>query len=102
MLTGGYYSIVYMPCYNGFMIEETEKPADVYMYLDGNFVALMKDADGVVTYEGLVADTSTNIMFTNTYTTYLTITLDSQTDASIAQVVESSGMSMLSFDKAGT
>ena len=30
------------------------------------------------------------------------ITLDSQTDSSIAHMVESNGMSMLSFDKAGT
>ena len=86
VLVGGYYSIVYMPCVNGFMIEEAENPADVYMYLDGNFVPLLKDADGVVTYEGLVADTSTNIMFTdNTYTTYLPITLDSQTNSSMLQ-----------------
>lgn len=102
-LVGGYYSIVYMPCVNGFMIEEAENPADVYMYLDGNFVPLLKDADGVVTYEGLVADTSTNIMFTdNTYTTYLPITLDSQTNSTIAHVIQSNGMSMLFFDKAGT
>ena len=103
VLVGGYYSIVYMPCVNGFMIEEAENPADVYMYLDGNFVPLLKDADGVVTYEGLVADTSTNIMFTdNTYTTYLPITLDSQTNSAIAHVIQSNGMSMLFFDKAGT
>ena len=103
VLVGGYYSIVYMPCVNGFMIEEAENPADVYMYLDGNFVPLLKDADGVVTYEGLVADTSTNIMFKdNTYTTYLPITLDSQTNSAIAHVIQSNGMSMLFFDKAGT
>lgn len=103
VLVSGYYSIVYMPCYNGFMIEETEKPADVYMYLDGEFIPLLKDAEGIVTYEGLVADTSTNIMFTdNTYTTYLPITLDSQTNASIAHIIQSNGMSMLYFDKAGT
>ena len=103
VLVSGYYSIVYMPCYNGFMIEETEKPADVYMYLDGNSVPLLKDAEGIVTYEGLVADTSTNIMFTdNTYTTYLTITLDSHTNASIAHIIQINGMSMLYFDKAGT
>ena len=103
VLKSGYYSIVYMPCFNSFMIEEKEEPADVYMYLDGEFVPLLKDADGVLTYEGLVADTSTNIMFTdNTYTTYLPITLDSQTNASIAHVIQSGSLSMLFFDKAGT
>ena len=103
VLVSGYYSIVYMPCYNGFMIEETEKPTDVYMYLDGEFVPLLKDEGNVVVYEGLVADKSTNIMFTdNTYTTYLPITLDSQTNTSIAHIIQSGGMSMLFFDKAGT
>ena len=52
---------------------------------------------------GAEIDTSTNIMFTdNTYTTYLPITLDSQTNSSIAHVIQSNGMSMLFFDKAGT
>jgi hypothetical protein len=103
ILKSGYYSIVYLPCCNGFMIEETKQPADVYMYLDGEFIPLVKGDGNIVTYEGLVADTSTNVMFTdNTYTTYLPIALDSQTNASIAHVFEYNGMSMLYFDKAGT
>jgi len=103
VLKSGYYSIVYIPCFNSFMIEEMEAPADVYMYLDGEFLPLMKNEDGVVTYEGLVADTNTNIIFTDhTYTNYLPITLDSQTNVSIAHVFEYEGMHMLYFDKAGT
>ena len=103
ILKGGYYSIVYMPCFNSFMIEEMEAAADVYMYLDGEFVPLLKDAEGVVTYEGLAADASTNIIFTdNTYTNYLPITLDSNTDSTVAHVFVYGGMSMLYFDKAGT
>ena len=102
VLKSGYYSIVYMPCCNGFMIEEKEKPADVYMYLDGEFLPLMKDAEGVVTYEGLVADTNTNILFTDAVYSYLPITLDSQTNSSIARIIQSGGMDMLFFDKAGT
>ena len=103
ILISGYYSIVYLPCYNGFMIEEAENPADVYMYLDGDFIPLLKDENGFVTYDDLTADTSTTVMFTdNTYTTYLPITLDSQTNSSIAQVIEYSGINMLMFNKAGT
>ena len=103
VLKGGYYSIVYMPCCNSFMVQEAETPADIYMYLDGEFIPLMKGEGNVVTYKGLVADTSTNIIFTdNTYTTYLPITLDSETNSSIAHIFEHSGMSMLFFDKAGT
>lgn len=103
VLKSGYYSIVYIPCFNSFMIEEMEAPADVYMYLDGEFIPLLKDDDGFVTYEGLVANTNTNIMFTdNTYTTYLPITLDSQTNTSIAHVMQSGSLSMLYFDKEGT
>ena len=103
ILKSGYYSIVYMPSCNGFMVEEMETPADVYMYVDGEFVPLLKGTGGGVVYEGFVADTSTNIMFTdNTYTKYLPITLDSQTNPSIARVFEYGGMSMLYFNKAGT
>lgn len=40
--------------------------------------------------------------FENTTTYGYPITFDSQTDSSIAHVVESSGMSLLYFDKAGT
>jgi len=102
-LKSGYYSIVYMPCFNGFMIEETEIPADVYMYLDGEFIPLLKGDGDVVTYEGLEADKSTNVTFTdNTYLKYLPITLDDKTNPSIAHVVQVSGMSMLFFDKEGT
>ena len=103
ILISGYYSIVYLPCYNGFMIEESENPADVYMYLDGDFIPLLKDENGNVAYDDLTADTSTTVMFTdNTFATYLPITLDSQTNSSIAQVIEYSGINMLMFNKAGT
>lgn len=101
----GSFNIIYLPAFNSFTIDcdTSSSSSEICMYLDGSFVPLLKDADGVVTYEGLVADTSTNIMFTdNTYTTYLPITLDSQTNSSIAHVGESNGMSMLLFDKAGT
>jgi len=102
VLKSGYYSIVYMPCFNSFMIEEMETPADVYMYLDGEFVPLLKDTDGIVTYEGLVADAYANIMFTDAVYSYLPITLDSQTNTYIAHIIQSGGMDMLFFDKAGT
>lgn len=103
VLKSGYYSIVYLPCFNSFMVEEAENPADVYLYLDGEFIPLLKNENGVVTYDDLVAGTNTNIIFTdNTYTNYLPITLDSQTNASIAHVLEYAGMHMLYFDKAGT
>ena len=104
ILKSGYYNVAYMPCYNGFMIEEMEPPADVYMLLNGeDFVSLYKNEDGIVTYEGLVAEIDTRFMLMdNTYTTYFPITLDEQTDTSIAHIFEVSGMGMLYFDKAGT
>lgn len=103
VLKSGYYSIVYMPCFNSFMIEEMETPADVYMYLDGKFVPLLKDTDGIVTYEGLVADANDYLtFFDGAKTKYLPITLDSNTDSTIAHVMTSEGLDMLFFDKAGT
>ena len=105
ILTSGYYMISYLPCCDGFMIEDSyvEETADLFMYLDGEYVPLTINEDNTVTYEGLVADTSTNISFiSNNYTDYYPITIDSNTDSSIAYVYESSGISLVFFNKAGT
>ena len=105
ILTSGYYMISYLPCFDGFMIEDSyvEETADLFMYLDGEYVPLTINEDNTVTYEGLVADTSTNISFiSNNYINYYPITIDSNTDSSIAYVYESSGISLVFFNKAGT
>ena len=105
ILTSGYYMISYLPCVDGFMIEDSyvEETADLFMYLDGEYVPLMINEDNTVTYEGLVADTSTNISFiSNNYINYYPITIDSNTDSSIAYVYESNGISLVFFNKAGT
>ena len=105
ILTSGYYMISYLPCFDGFMIEDSyvEETADLFMYLDGEYVPLTINEDNTVTYEGLVADTSTNISFiSNNYTNYYPITIDSNTDSTIAYVYESSGISLVFFNKAGT
>ena len=105
ILTSGYYMISYLPCFDGFMIEDSyvEETADLFMYLDGEYVPLTINEDNTVTYEGLVADTSTNISFiSNNYMNYYPITIDSNTDSSIAYVYESSGISLVFFNKAGT
>ena len=105
ILTSGYYEITYMPCVDGFMLMDSyvEETADLFMYLDGEYVPLTINEDNTVTYEGLVVDTSTNISFiSNNYTNYYPITIDSNTDNSIAYVYESSGISLVFFNKAGT
>ena len=105
ILTSGYYMISYLPCFDGFMIEDSyvEETADLFMYLDGEYVPLTINEDNTVTYEGLVADTSTNISFiSNNYINYYPITIDSNTDSSIAYVYESNGISLVFFNKAGT
>ena len=105
ILTSGYYEISYMPCVDGFMLMDSyvEETADLFMYLDGEYVPLTINEDNTVTYEGLVVDTSTNISFiSNNYMNYYPITIDSNTDSSIAYVYESSGISLVFFNKAGT
>ena len=105
ILTSGYYEISYMPCVDGFMLMDSyvEETADLFMYLDGEYVPLTINEDNTVTYEGLVTDTSTNISFiSNNYMNYYPITIDSNTDSSIAYVYESSGISLVFFNKAGT
>jgi hypothetical protein len=103
-LSDGVYFITYLPAYNAFSIHKSEEELpDAYIYCDNSFVALTKDASNVVTYEGLVAEANDYItFFDGTKTRYLTITLDSNTDSTIAHVVTSEGLDMLFFDKAGT
>ena len=105
ILTSGNYMISYMPCYDGFMLEEAyvEETADLYMYLNGEFIPFIKNEDNTILYEDLVADTSTKISFiSKTYTEYYPITIDPNSDSSIAHIVESDGMNIVFFDKAGT
>ena len=100
----GSFTIIYLPAFNSFTIDcdTSSSSSEIYMYLDGEFISLTKEGE-VVTYTNLEATTSTNILFVNgMFTVYYPITIDSQTDSTIAHVVESDGMSMLFFDKAGT
>lgn len=101
--SGSFY-IIYLPAFNSFTIDcdTSSSSSEINMYLDGEFISLTKEGE-VVTYTNLEATTSTNIAFVNgTFTVYYPIAIDSQTDSAIAHVVESSGMSLLYFDKAGT
>jgi len=103
-LSGGVYFITYLPAYNAFSIHKSEEELpDAYIYCDAGFVALQMDANSTVSYEGLVAKANDYItFFDGTKTKYLSITLDSNTDSTIAHVMTSEGLDMLFFDKAGT
>ena len=104
ILSDGVYFITYLPAYNAFAIHKSEEELpDAYLYCDVGFVALTKDANNVVTYEGLVAEANDYLtFFDGTKTKYLPITLDSNSDSSIAHVMTSEGLDMLFFNKAGT
>ena len=103
ILKSGYYSIVYMPCFNGFMIEKAQKSADVLMMLDGEFIYLDKDADGMIYHENFAAEYNTSITFVSgDGLTYYPITLDSEMDSSLLRTYESGGISVVYFTKAGT
>lgn len=104
ILSEGVYFITYLPAYNAFSIQKSEEELpDAYIYCDVGFVALTKDANNVVTYEGLVAEANDYVtFFDGTKTKYLPITLDSNTDSTLAHIMTSEGLDMLFFDKAGT
>ena len=104
ILASGTYSIIYIPACDIFAIGAATPSvnADIYMYLDGDFVPLTMDSDGYAVYENLQATTSTMILFADSAYSYLPITLSSDTNSSYAHVMQYSGMSMLYFDKAGT
>jgi len=103
VLKSGYYSIVYMPCFNGFMIEKAEKPADVLMMLGGEFIYLDKDSDGMIYHENFAAELNTSITFmSGDGLSYYPIILDSKMDSSLLRTYESGGISIVYFTKAGT
>ena len=103
VLKSGEYSIVYMPCFNSFMIEEAEQPADVLMMLDGEFIYLDKDSDGMIYYEKFAAEFNTSITFmSGDGLSYYPITLDGEMDSSLLRMYESGGISIVYFMKAGT
>ena len=105
VLNSGYYMISYMPCIDSFMFTNpyTDETADLFMYIDGEFIPLTINEDNIVTYEDLVVEQYTNITFiSNDYLEYYPITIDSNTDSSIAQIIESEGMSVVFFNKEGT
>ena len=103
ILTDGYYMISYMPCFNGFMFSDSYvETADLFMYFDGEFIPLEIDDNNTATYAGLIAEANSNIAFvSNNYSEFYPIILDSNVDNSIAQVIESNGMTMAMFKKAG-
>ena len=45
------------------MIEKAEGAADVLMMLDGEFIYLNKDSDGMISYENFTAEFNTSITF---------------------------------------
>ena len=104
ILTDGVYTITYLPAYNAFSIYKSEEELpDAYIYCDVGFVALQMDENRMVSYEGLVAKANDYVtFFDGTKTKYLSITLDSNTDSTIAHVMTAEGLDMLFFDKAGT
>ena len=103
VLKSGYYSIVYMPCFNGFMVEEAETPADVLMMLGGEFIYLDKDSDGMIYHENFAAELNTSITFmSGDGLSYYPIILDSEMDSSLLRTYESGGISIVYFTKAGT
>ena len=103
VLKSGYYSIIYMPCFNSFMVEKAEKSADVLMMLDGEFIYLDKDSDGIIYYENFTAEYNTSITFmSGDGLSYYPIILDSEMDSSLLRTYEASGISIVYFMKAGT
>ena len=103
VLKNGYYSIVYMPCFNSFMVEEVETSADVLMMLGGEFIYLDKDSDGMIYHENFAAEFNTSITFmSGDGLSYYPIILDSEMDSSLLRTYEANGISVVYFTKAGT
>ena len=103
VLVSGDYSIVYMPCFNGFMIEKARKTADVLMMLGGEYFYFDKDSNGMIYHENFVAEFNTSITFlSGNGLSYYPIILDSEMDSSLLRMYQANGISIAYFTKAGT
>ena len=76
--------------------------AKVYMYLDGTTTTLTANESGIVTYEGLVIESSSSILLTDSAFEYLPMILDPAMDTSLGSLYESDDVTMLIINDAGT
>ena len=76
--------------------------AKVYMYLSGTNTTLTANESGIVTYEGLVIESSSSILLTDSAFEYLPMILDPAMDTSLGSLYESDDMTMLIINGAGT
>lgn len=74
----------------------------VYMYLSGTNTTLTANESGIVTYEGLVIESSSSILLTDSAFEYLPMILDPAMDTSLGSLYESDDMTMLIINGAGT
>ena len=76
--------------------------AKVYMYLSGTTTTLTANESGIVTYEGLVIESSSSILLTDSAFEYLPMILDPAMDTSLGSLYESDDVTMLIINGAGT
>ena len=76
--------------------------AKVYMYLSGTNTTLTANESGIVTYEGLVIESSSSILLTDSAFEYLPMILDPAMDTSLGSLYEYDDTTMLIINGAGT
>ncbi len=76
--------------------------AKVYMYLSGTTTTLTANESGIVSYEGLVIESSSSILLTGSAFEYLPMILDPAMDTSLGSLYESDDVTMLIINGAGT
>ena len=103
-LHAGNYTVVYVPSCSSIAIYENTAAtsADAYLMVNGAFKPLTKDANNVVTYENLTVSKNDYVVFTDGSYGFITITFAASVDPTICHKMDTSGMSMIYFDKAGT
>ncbi|MBR0294919.1 MAG: hypothetical protein IJQ67_03310 [Bacilli bacterium] len=99
-LVDGKFSVSYLPAYDSIYLSELVVSNDAYLYLNGSFIGLQKDADNVVHYENLVTESEMSyVAFADAqYTLFEDITLDSEVDTSLVYI----SSSLIYFMKKGT
>ena len=103
-LHAGNYTVVYMPSCSSIAIYENTAitTADAYLMVGGDFKPLTKDSNNVVTYENLTVAKNAYVVFLDSGYGGITVTFAASVDATVCHKMDTSGMSMIYFDKAGT
>lgn len=110
IVKSGIFNITYIPAFNQFTIEKADggdtpdpgQQGQVHLLVGELTVSLTPDENGDVVYNGFAASDVTVITVTDSEYSFMNMIVDPAMDASLVQIVQMEGYSILSIVRAGT